>query len=63
MGVTDWGHYFCTPCLLYKKMTGRWILVPKRWNLKLTYALTRKYFNESKILEDGVCTFFIARRR
>jgi ubiquinone/menaquinone biosynthesis C-methylase UbiE len=60
--VTEWGHFFGLPSLVWQKLTGRWILAPTRWNLGLTYSLTRRYYDTSE-REDGVCTFFIARRQ
>ena len=60
--VTEWGHYFGLPSLIWKKLTGRWILVPTRWNLVLTYRYTKAYFDPAE-QPDGVCTFFIARRK
>lgn len=61
--VTEWGHYFGLPSLLTKKLTGRWILAPTRWNLAPTYRFTQKYYQDAFERPDGVCTFFIARRR
>jgi SAM-dependent methyltransferase len=59
--VLEWGHYFGLPSLLTRKLTGRWILVPRYWNLKLIYHLLRPYA-EAVARDDGVCTFYIARR-
>lgn len=60
--VTEIGHYLGLPALLYKKLTGRWIIVPQRWNLSLTYKLTRRSYDEEIYNADGVCTFYKARR-
>jgi ubiquinone/menaquinone biosynthesis C-methylase UbiE len=59
--VTEWGHYFGLPCLFWHIVTGKWILIPSRWNLSLTYRYTRRHYHPSENA-DGVCTFFIARR-
>ncbi len=59
--VLEWGHPLGLPALLFKKLFGRWILLPKRWNLAIPWRLTRKYLNNPKS-EQGVCSFFIARR-
>lgn len=59
--VTEWGHYFGLPSLIWRKLTGRWILLPTRWNLSLTERFTRKHFLPTAC-EDGVCTFFLAVR-
>ncbi len=60
--VTEWGHYFGLPSLVWKKLTGRWILVRARWNLAITDFLTRRHY-DCEPCEDGVCTFYIARRK
>lgn len=60
--VTEWGHYFGLPSLVAHWLTGRWIIAPTRWNLALTEALCRRYFDPTPC-DDGVCAFFIARRR
>jgi SAM-dependent methyltransferase len=62
MQVSEWGHYLGVPSLLSHWLTGRWILVPERWNLGITYRLVKKYYEEGVCADDGVCTFYIARR-
>jgi SAM-dependent methyltransferase len=59
--VTEWGHYFGLPSLVAHALTGRWILVPQRWNLALTQTYLQRYYDPSPCL-DGVCSFYIARR-
>ena len=59
--VTEWGHYFGLPALFSRKLTGRWVLVPQRWNLWLTERYTRRHFHP-KPCPDGVCTFYVAHR-
>lgn len=59
--VTEWGHYWGLPSLFWHRLTGRWILVPQRWNLSLTERYVRRHFVPSEC-QDGVCTFYIARR-
>ncbi len=58
----EWGHYLGFPCLIVRWVTGRWILVPAHWNLKLTEMLVRRYYNEGPIV-DGTYSFFLARKR
>ena len=60
--VTEWGHYFGLPALVSKKLTGRWVIAPTRWNLAITDRLVRKHYQPAATCEQGVCTFFIARR-
>lgn len=61
--VTELGHYFGLPSLVSRKISGKWILVPTCWNLALPYKLTKKYYQEEAVREDGVCTFYIARSK
>jgi SAM-dependent methyltransferase len=61
--VSEWGHYFGLPSLVAHKLTGRWILSPTHWNLYLTERLVRPYYQANPVCENGVCTFYIARRK
>ena len=58
----EWGHYFGAPCLLARRLTGRWIIVQKKWNLWLTEQLTRRYAEEAPT-EEGTYNFYLARKR
>ena len=60
--VSEWGHYLGLPSLLARKLTGRWILAPAHWNLALTDYLVRPYYEMNPIADNGVCTFYIARK-
>jgi len=60
--VLEWGHPLGLPSLVTKKLLGRWILIPTRWNLIITWKLTRKFMDDPRS-PDGVCSFFIARRK
>ncbi len=62
LAVLEWGHYAGLPSLVTRKLFGRWILVPARWNLALTERLVRPH-TEASVCADGVYTFYIARRR
>lgn len=62
MSVTEWGHYFGLPSLVTRKLTGRWVLAPTRWNLALTYHLVKRHYEATPQCADGVCTFYVARR-
>lgn len=59
--VLEWGHPLGIPALFSKKVFGRWVLVPTRWNLAIPWALTRKVLDNPRS-EQGVCSYFIARR-
>lgn len=61
--VTEWGHFFGLPSLVSRVLTGRWILAPTRWNLALTEKLVRRHYEGQPLHEQGVCTFYVARRR
>jgi len=61
LAALEWGHYFGLPSLITRKLTGRWILVPTRWNLMLTHRMLQPYAS-AVACDDGVCTFYIARR-
>lgn len=56
------GHLFGLPSLFTRKLFGKWILVQQRWNLAIPWQLSRKYLENPKT-EEGVCTFFIARKQ
>jgi len=60
--VTELGHYFGLPSLFVRKISGKWILAPYRWNLALPYRLTKKYYDQKPVHDEGVCTFYISHR-
>lgn len=61
MRALEWGHYFGLPSLVARRLTGRWILAPARWNLALTERLVRGYARPVSHPE-GTFTFYVARR-
>ncbi len=56
----EWGHYFGLPSLICKKLTGKWILVPKRWNFFFTNPIVQRGFKAGGVQRDGVYSFYIA---
>ncbi len=60
--ILEWGHPLGLPAWVCKKLFDRWILVRRKWNLILPWLMTRPYMNQPRA-KDGVCSFFIARRR
>lgn len=58
----EWGHYFGAPCLIPRWLFGKWILVPRRWNLKWTDRIVRRYADPSPG-EDGTYSFYKVRKR
>lgn len=61
--VLEWGHYFGLPSLISRRLFGRWILAPWRWNLFITNWITKGAYFEPSIQSEGTCTFYIARRK
>lgn len=61
--VLEWGHYFGLPSLVTKKLFGRWIIAPYKWNLFLVEKLTRPLYKEQSIQSSGSYTFYIARKK
>lgn len=62
LAVLEWGHYFGLPAWITKKVTGRWILAPTRWNLAVTRKIVEHSWMETQPRDDGVCTFFICQK-
>lgn len=58
----EWGHYFGAPCLLSRWTTGRWILMPTRWNLVLTERLVKRYYTEEPS-QEGTYSFYLVKKR
>jgi SAM-dependent methyltransferase len=58
----EWGHYFGLPSLVIHWLTGKWIIAPAHWNLILTDRLIRRFYEQDAKCEQGVYTFYIARR-
>ena len=58
--ILEWGHPLGLHSLVSKRLFGRWVLIPKRWNPAIPWRLTRKHLDEPKS-DRGVCSFFIAR--
>lgn len=57
----DLGHYLGAPSLVAKRLFGRWILVPSRWNLALTEHWLRPLYEEP-LPEVGAYLFFVAEK-
>ncbi|MBI9048276.1 MAG: class I SAM-dependent methyltransferase [Anaerolineaceae bacterium] len=61
--LLEWGHYFGLPALISKKLFGKWILVPTKWNLSLTKAILSSAYHENRRQENGAYTFYITRKK
>ena len=57
----DLGHYLGLPSLVTRKLLGRWIMVPARWNLALTERTLRPFYEEPRPAV-GAYLFFVARK-
>jgi SAM-dependent methyltransferase len=57
----DLGHYLGLPSLAARKLLGRWILVPTRWNLALTERWLRPLYEEP-LPQVGAYLFFVAQK-
>jgi SAM-dependent methyltransferase len=55
----DLGHYFGAPSLIARKLLGRWILAPTRWNLALTERWLRPFYDEP-LPQVGAFLFVVA---
>ena len=63
LAMLEWGHYFGLPSLIIHRITGRWILVPTKWNLWLTRKIVEKSYGENTFNDpNGAYTFYVARR-
>ncbi len=59
--ILEAGHLFGIPALVWRKLTGSWILVKQKWNLWIPFQLARPYM-ERRLSSEGVCTFYVARK-
>jgi SAM-dependent methyltransferase len=60
--MLEWGHYFGAPCLLARRLTGRWIIAQRRWNLAVTERYTRPFYADEPAA-DGTYCFYLARKK
>jgi SAM-dependent methyltransferase len=55
------GHVFGLPALFWKKIAGRWLLIPNQANLFLAHHITAPVFR-NPVSEEGVYSFYITRK-
>ena len=60
--LLEWGHYLGLPSLICKKLFGKWILIPKKWNLALTRAVLQSAYDEERRQEKGAYSFYITKK-
>lgn len=58
----EWGHYFGLPSLISHWIFGRWILVPRPWNLSLTRRYVERFYRGETVHPQGSYTFYITRK-
>jgi len=61
LAALEWGYPLGLPCVLAKKLTGRWLVAPQAWNLALTEKLLRRFYDEP-LTGTGVYLFFSVRK-
>lgn len=61
--VLECGHYLGLPALVSKKLFGRWLLSPTKWNLAITRKLTEPYYLSDQKTQGGSYSFYVARKR
>ena len=61
LAALEWGHPLGLPTVLAKKLSGRWLFSPTRWNLALTERLLRRFYEEP-IPQEGAYLFFVAQK-
>lgn len=59
--VLEWGHYFSTPSLVPRWLTGEWNWSRNRWNFVLTENWLRRYYDEP-FSEEGTYCFYLSRK-
>jgi SAM-dependent methyltransferase len=62
LAALEWGHPLGLPTVIVKKLTGRWLLVPRPWNLAPTAAILWPLYEES-LPDEGAYLFFVVRKR
>lgn len=63
LAVLEWGHYFGLPALVSKKLFGRWIISPTRWNLAITRWITQPVYDEAPRQEKGSYSFYVTHKQ
>jgi len=58
----EWGHYFGLPSQISRWLTGRWVIIPRDWNVSLTRRLIESHYHTDPRHEQGAYTFYITRR-
>ncbi len=59
--LLEWGHLYGLPALGFKKLVGRWVLVPWAWSLWPVARVLRQYYLEPPA-EAGAYFFMVATK-
>ena len=60
--ILEWGHLFGIPSWLSKKLFGKWVLLPTKWNLWVISFLLEKQYTKDQKSYNGAYTFFILEK-
>ena len=60
--ILEWGHLFGIPSWFSKKIFGKWILVPTKWNLWVVSVWLKKHYFLDQESPEGAYTFFISKK-
>ena len=60
--ILEWGHLFGIPSWLSKKIFGKWILVPYKWNLWVVSVWLKRHYLLDQESPEGAYTFFISKK-
>jgi len=59
LAILEWGHLFGIPAWINKKLFGKWILIPRKWNLWPIYNWLKHHFFRNQTASNGAYSFFI----
>jgi SAM-dependent methyltransferase len=62
LSILEWGHLLGIPSWISKKIFGKWILIPARWNLFLISNWLENHFLLNQKSLTGAYTFFITKK-
>ena len=60
--ILEWGHLFGIPSWLSKKIFGKWILIPSKWNLWVVSVWLKRHYLLEQESPEGAYTFFISKK-
>ncbi|NPA27081.1 MAG: class I SAM-dependent methyltransferase [Chloroflexi bacterium] len=62
LALLEWGHAYGLPSWLVKRVTGRWMVSPARWNVAWLHRALRRFVRQPEH-PQGAYTFFYLERR